>query len=185
MSQYAGRRPHGGHLLRERASSQGSPSPRPVSPTPTGGRDHGPNPAGGTGRGCLAWWQPGLRGRLPRRGAEHLAGPVLGHTGREQEAETVQRGGRGSSRRPGNLSVQALTRGQGPPAAPPGTLCRPQVPTEEGPPAQVAEPGDDSRVRVHPQLWAPACQQQQLQGLQMAEACVPEASRTFSSPSLF
>lgn len=168
-----GRRPHGGHLLGERASSQGRPSPRPVSPTPTGGRDHGPDPAGGTGRGCLAWWWPGLRGRLPCRGQSTWRALSWGTRGgsrrqrRCSEEEAV-----GAAAVPGNLSVRALTRGQGPPAAPPGTLCRPQVPTEEGPPAQVAEPGDDCWVRVHPQLWAPACQQQQLQGLQMVEACV-------------
>ena len=82
--------------------------------------------------------------------------------------------------------MRALTRGQGPLVAPQGTLRRPRVPAGEGPPAQVAESGDDwSGIRVYPRLWAPTYQQQLLQGLQMVEACVPEASRTFSSPSLF
>lgn len=101
------------HLLLGEGHVPGLPSPRPIlhphrKQTHISARDCGPDPAGQTGRGRLTWSWPGVpRGRLPRRVAEHLAGPVLGQTDkqreREQKTETVQRGGRVGGRRPENL----------------------------------------------------------------------------------
>lgn len=97
-------------------------------------------------------------------------GPRPGADGQAERAGAGDRDG--AAGRPRGWPQSPRTCRQGhpqarPPAAPRGTLCHPQVPPEEGPPAQVAEPEDDwSGIRVHPWHWAPACQQQHLQGPQ-------------------